>query len=165
MNVDRILDTLNAREVEYLLIGGMNYLLHHEPVLTYDVDIRIRDSAENRSRCEAALAELKAEWGRSEEEWGPIADKPSGWLSRQGMYALTSAYGSIDVFRSVLGLDDWQKSASTAHNGKTASGVPYVGLSDADMLKSQLALEDGDQKRDRIRKLREAIANQECRNG
>lgn len=165
MNVDHILEVLNARGVEYILIGGMNYLLRHEPVLTYDVDIWIRDSAENRSRCEAALAELNAEWGRSEEEWGPVADKPAGWLAQQGVYALTSAHGSIDVFRSVLGLGEWQKSASTALRDTTASGVSFAGLSDADMLKSQLALDDGDQKKDRIRKLREAIEKGEARNG
>ena len=33
MNVDHILKTLNAHEVAYLLIGGMNFLLRHAPVL------------------------------------------------------------------------------------------------------------------------------------
>ena len=34
MNIDHILQMFNASEVEYLLIGGMNFLLRHEPVLT-----------------------------------------------------------------------------------------------------------------------------------
>ena len=39
MNVDHILETLNGHQVVYLLIGGMNFLLRHTPVLTYDVDV------------------------------------------------------------------------------------------------------------------------------
>lgn len=39
MNVDGILRGLNDHGVEYILIGGMNFLLRHRPVLTYDVDI------------------------------------------------------------------------------------------------------------------------------
>jgi hypothetical protein len=38
MNIDHILQTFNTCEVDYLLIGGMNFLLRHEPVLTYDID-------------------------------------------------------------------------------------------------------------------------------
>ena len=34
MNIDHILQMFNASEVEYLLIGSMNFLLRHEPVLT-----------------------------------------------------------------------------------------------------------------------------------
>jgi hypothetical protein len=39
MNIDRILETFNRRDVSYLLIGDMNFLLRHAPVLTYDVDL------------------------------------------------------------------------------------------------------------------------------
>jgi hypothetical protein len=38
MNVDEILGELGAAGVDYLLIGGMNFLLRHEPELTFDVD-------------------------------------------------------------------------------------------------------------------------------
>jgi len=51
MNIDHILRTFNACAVEYLLIGGMNFLLRHEPVLTYDIDFWIRDTVVNRGHC------------------------------------------------------------------------------------------------------------------
>jgi hypothetical protein len=35
MDVDHILRTFDTHGVEFLLIGGMNFLLRHEPVLTY----------------------------------------------------------------------------------------------------------------------------------
>jgi hypothetical protein len=41
MNLDRILETFSAQRVDYILIGGVNFLLRHEPVTTYDID-RIR---------------------------------------------------------------------------------------------------------------------------
>ena len=48
MNVDTILDTMNRNMVDYILIGGMNFLLRHAPVITYDVDLWIKDTSGNR---------------------------------------------------------------------------------------------------------------------
>ncbi|GEM_PF-2492134 len=41
MDVDHILQTFATHAVDALLIGGMIFLLRHEPVLTYDVDLWI----------------------------------------------------------------------------------------------------------------------------
>jgi hypothetical protein len=157
MNVDRILETLKQFQVSYILIGGMNFLLRHKPELTYDVDIWIEDSSENRLRCEQALVALDAEWGRTDEEWRPVSQHPVGWLGWQPLFCLTSPHGAIDVFRSVAGLGDWNDSYSAAPRGMTAGGVDFVGLSDEDMLKCQLALNEGLRKRDRIATLEQAI--------
>jgi hypothetical protein len=81
MNADQILTTMNQFGVAYLLIGGMNFLLRHEPsLLTYDVDLWIENTPENRKRCESALAALDAEWGATDADWGPVAQRQSGWL-------------------------------------------------------------------------------------
>ena len=57
MDVHLILQTFNAHRVDYLLIGGMNFLLFHEPVLTFDVDLWIDDVPENlRARNSAGRA-------------------------------------------------------------------------------------------------------------
>ena len=156
MNVDRILSTLNEHHVEYLLIGGMNYLLRHEPVLTYDVDIWIHDTEPNLSHCEAALTALEARWGETEDDWQPVSRLPQAWLARQPLYCLTSPHGAIDVFRTVAGLDDWRACAARAVSGTTAGGVAYRGLADSDMLASQLALPPGGRKTARIRRLEQA---------
>ena len=47
MNVDRILGALNEQCVDYILFGGMNFLLRHVPELTFDVDIWVRDNDAN----------------------------------------------------------------------------------------------------------------------
>jgi hypothetical protein len=156
-NADHVLTTLNRHGVEYLLIGGLNFLLRHAPVLTYDIDVWIDDTPDNRRRCEAALSELQAQWGMTDEEWGPVAANQEGWLGRRSVYCMTSPYGAIDVFRSVEGLDPWPTCRRRAHAGQTASGVTFAGLSDADMLRCQLVLPEGQRNEARIRHLQNAL--------
>ncbi|MCO6457588.1 MAG: hypothetical protein J5I93_19985 [Pirellulaceae bacterium] len=165
MNVDRILETLNRHQVAYLLIGGMNFLLRHKPVLTFDVDLWIADDPTNRDRCERALAELDAQWGRDDEDWKPVSHHPPGWLESQPLFCLTSPHGAIDVFRRVAGLGSWDDSHATSVASRTASGVEYIGLSDDDMLRCQYALEDGLRKKDRIETLKRAIRERDTGDG
>ncbi len=83
MNIDRILDELNRHKVAYILIGGVNYLLRHKPVLTFDIDIWIEDNPANRQRCQRALEELDAEWGLTDDQCAPYASiRKIGWEHR-----------------------------------------------------------------------------------
>lgn len=157
MNVDRILAAFNEAGVDYLLIGGMNYLLRHAPVSTFDVDFWIEPSAENCRRCEAALSALDASWGPSEAEWRPVKERNAGWLGGQSVYCLSSPHGAIDIFLAVSGLPNWRECAARAVAGVTGGGVPYRGLCDRDMLASQEALAPADRKGERIHRLRQAI--------
>ena len=150
MNVDRILDTLNRHSVDYLLIGGMNFLLRHRPELTFDVDLWIADTTENRQRCAQALAELDAAWGPTDTAWASVRGLAGDWLVRQAVFCLTSPEGAIDIFRTVRGLPDWASCAQRAVAGCTAAGVPFRGLGDADMLAAQLALEPQQRKATRV---------------
>lgn len=150
MSIDEILGTMNRHGCRFLLIGGMNFMLRHRPILTYDADLWIEDSLENRRRCEAALMELKAEWGASDEEWGPVVQLPPGWLNRQHVYSLITSFGALDIFRSVVGLEDWETCRLRATAERTSSGTEYLGLSDEDMLQCQLALSEGEQKQARL---------------
>jgi hypothetical protein len=127
-------------------------------VLTYDVDLWIDDTSENRDRTEDALSELGAQWGSREDDWRLVADIGRGWLSRQSVFCVTSAVGAIDIFRAVRGLESWSQCRDRAYAGDTGARTPYFGLSDADMLTSQMALPEPEQKQDRIRTLRAAIA-------
>jgi hypothetical protein len=143
--------------VDYLLIGGANFLLRHQSYTTFDIDLWIDDTTANRARCEAALAALNAEWGRTDADWGPVAAKPAGWLNQQPVFCLISPHGMIDVFRSVKGLADWRQSFPRAAHEQTAAGTKYHGLGDADMLQCQLVLDPAQQKQDRIRVLQTAL--------
>ncbi len=158
MNIDRILAALNDGQVDHLLVGGVNFLLRHRPELTFDVDVWIRDTPGNRGRCEAALAALGAEWGRDEASWGPVSRLPAGWLDAQPVFCMTTPDGALDVFRAVKGLPDWSACAARAVSGRTAAGVAYRGLCDADMLACQLALPPAERKEARISALRAVLA-------
>lgn len=158
MNVDRILETFSRHEVDCLLIGGMNFLLRHQPVLTFDVDLWVADTPENLRRTERALAELGAEWGPSDADWRPVQDLPAGWLEWQTIFCLTSAQGPIDIFRAVRGLPHWDEAAARAVSATTAAGVPYRGLSDQDMLACQLALDEKDRKPERVKALQTILS-------
>jgi hypothetical protein len=165
MNVDHILREFNERRVAYILIGGMNFLLRHAPVLTFDIDFWIEDSPENVGRCEKALGALDAEWGASDDDWGPVAAKQPGWLLRQSLFCLTTPCGSIDVFRTVKGLESWAICQTRAYRGETAAGTPYRGLSDEDMLQSQTALDEMEQKQQRIQTLQAALNKKRLHGG
>lgn len=153
MNIDVILRAFNRQRVRHLLIGGVNYLIRHEPIITYDIDLWIEDSPPNRRRCEHALAKLGAEWGASVQDWRPVKRLPTGWLARQSVYCLTSPHGAIDVFRKVKGLREWRSSRNRAVRGTTGAGVAFWGLSDADMLRCQKALSRSERKGERVRSL------------
>jgi len=157
MDVDRILQTMNDHEVAYLLIGGMNFLLRHQPVLTFDVDLWIEDHELNRRRCEEALGSLAAEWGASDEDWEPTRRRPAGWLDHQPLFCLTSPHGAIDIFREVTGLPDWSACRRRALPEQTAAETRYWGLSDQDMLLCQLALDESQRKAQRVLTLEQAL--------
>ncbi len=157
MDTDAILGSLKEFEVEYILIGGMNFLLRHEPELTFDVDVWIEDDAKNRARLNGALRKLGAEWGATEKEWRSVPEDPQ-WLSRQKVYCLTTPCGALDIFRSVQGLEGrYPECRKAALQLATASGVPYVSLSDQHMLECQLALPGAERKERRISILKKAL--------
>jgi hypothetical protein len=157
MNIDRILDTCNRHGVNYLLIGGMNFLLRHQGNMTYDLDLWIEDTDDNRLRTEQALSALDAEWGPTDTTWQPVAQMPAGWLSRQSLFSLLSPHGAIDIFRSVRGLPDWQTCFQRAAREHFSPSIGYHAICDEDMLHSQLALDPGLQKPDRVRTLRQVL--------
>ena len=95
LDVDGILRQMNVRQVNCLLIGGMNYLLnHHRPEITYDIDLWAAADESNRARLCAALFDLGAEWGATEASWG-AADTPYLGLSDEHMLAFQEAL-SVD---------------------------------------------------------------------
>ena len=157
MNVDQILRTLNESQVDYLLIGGMNFLIRHLPELTFDVDIWVRDDEENLSRLNHGLRQLGAEWGRTEAEWTRVPDDWR-WLQSQGVFCLTTTQGALDIFRDVRGLQgQYLKCKQRGLLTQTAAGVFFTGLSDQDMLTCQEALPLEERKQRRMEVLRRAI--------
>jgi hypothetical protein len=158
MNVDAILEAFSQNEAEAILIGGMNFLLRHQPVLTFDVDLWVRDSDENLTRVTQSLRNLKAEWGRDDASWGPVQEGFQ-WLRQQTVFCFTTPYGALDIFREVAGLVDFEDCWARSAPKHTSAGIPFRSLSDDDMLACQLVLPEEQRRRDRVaylQKLKEA---------
>jgi hypothetical protein len=149
MNAERILAAFAGQQVDCLLIGGMNFLLRHQPMLTFDVDFWIRDAAANLERVHAALTDLEAQWGATEDAWAPIPRDPA-WLTRQGIFCFTTSEGAVDIFRNVRGLENYEVCKSRSTLLHTQRGTPYHSLADVDMLACQMALPDGARRLDRV---------------
>jgi len=157
MNVDAILESFARREVDAILIGGMNFLLRHQPVLTFDIDFWVRDVDENLSRAAAALRDLDAEWGKSEQTWGPLPVSHE-WLKMQHVFCLTTKHGAVDIFREVRGLEgQYEACRDRAASSVTAHGIAYLSLSDQDMLACQLALPENERRLDRVVYLKKCL--------
>jgi hypothetical protein len=150
----RLFRVLNEHQVRFILIGGMNYYLRYRPVTTQDIDIWIKPESQNSERCECALNSIGAEWGRTDDNWGPTAMKPQGWLSTQSVYCLVTECGMIDVFRSVAGLPDFEDSWDRGETVEFSAGVEYRSLSAQDMISCQLAIPEGSRRIDRMNHLK-----------
>ena len=150
VNVDAIFQALNREQVDYLLIGGMNFLLRHQPELTFDVDVWVRDDPVNLERLNHALRSLDAQWGPTETEWRAVPDDWR-WLQRQVVFCLTTEHGALDVFRDVRGLEGrYDECRQRASASVTGTGEKYLALSDKDMLACQEALPLSQRKPQRV---------------
>ncbi|MDX2227145.1 MAG: hypothetical protein SFY92_08680 [Verrucomicrobiae bacterium] len=157
MNIDLILDTLNRHQVDYLLIGGINFLLRHKPYLTFDIDILVRDEKNNLSRLNLALCDLEAKWGPNDRAWEKVPLN-SDWLNRQILFCLTTKHGPLDVFRQVDGLENqYEDCVRQCVQGRTSGGITYRGISDYHMLQCQLALPEHLRKAERVSILKAAL--------
>jgi hypothetical protein len=157
----RVLQTMNENSVNYLLIGGLNYFLVHKPVTTQDIDLLIEDTPENRSACEQALVELDAEWGKSDDDWGPVKAKSKGWLEAQSVYCLLTPFGPVDVFRSVPGIPGFSDAMFRGINYEIDAGLTVKLICARDLLKCQLALPEKYRKAERIDFLRGVLGNEQ----
>jgi hypothetical protein len=82
----------------------------------------------------------------------------SRWLCSQEVFCLTTAFGALDIFRGVRGLEGRYLECKTRGvRAITATGIQFIGLSDEDMLACQEALPAGERKERRIQVLRAAI--------
>lgn len=161
MNVDAILQALNEEQVDYMLIGGMNFLLRHLPELTFDVDIWVRDTPDNLEKTNRALQRIGAQWGVTEKDWQLVSADPK-WLLRQGCFCLTTKHGALDIFRDVRGLEGrYEECKAAAVAARTGTGINFAALSDAHMLACQEALLPHEQKAKRMEVLRQALKHKQ----
>lgn len=94
LDVEAILQALNARGVEYIVVGGICAALHGAPVATYDLDIVHSCAPGNVSRLLDVLGELDAFYRTHSSK----RIRPAGsHLSSNGHQLLMTRFGPLDV--------------------------------------------------------------------
>jgi hypothetical protein len=151
---------LNQHSVQYLLICGLNYFLRHRPITTQDIDVLVESSRDNLTRCENALAELNAEWGRDDADWTLTSLKPQGWMTGQSVFCMLTANAPLDIFLSVPGIANFEAADSNAVIVATSDGTLVRCLCTKDLLACQLALPEQMRRLDRVKHLLELQANE-----
>lgn len=95
---DEILRVLKQQDVEFVVVGGIAAILHGAPLTTQDLDVVYSVSAENISRLDRALTELKAYYldpaGRHIE---PSVQR----LASMKIHLLRTCFGRLDLLRAI----------------------------------------------------------------
>jgi len=99
----KIIEALNRYRVEYIVVGGFAATLYGCPEQTFDLDILYTDTAANRLRLLAVLADIGARWDE------PLSDAV---LQRQPVFALNTAFGDLDILSDVLGVGTYEQATS-----------------------------------------------------
>ena len=102
---DRLLATLSAHEVRFIIVGGLAATIHGSARLTQDVDIVYERSPENIERLVRALHDQRPYLR------GAPAGLPFDWSGatiRRGLnFTLTTRLGDIDLFGEIAGGGDY----------------------------------------------------------
>ena len=112
---------LNARGVEYLVVGGYAMALHGRPRYTGDLDIWIRRSPENAQRLMFALSEFG---------FGDVGLSPQDFELPQNVIQLGYPPFRIDLLTDIDGVDfdaAWPNRETTIHDALT---IHFVALTD-----------------------------------
>lgn len=125
-----LLLALNGCGVEYLVVGGYAVMRYSEPCFTKDLDLWVRNSAENAGRVYRALATLGA----------PLAADgvtPETFAEDRIVYQIGMAPVRIDVCTSIDGVDF--ESAWLRRVSSTFFGVPVSVISLEDLIANKEA--------------------------
>jgi hypothetical protein len=101
LEVDELLEVIDAHEVEYVIIGGFAVAAHGHPRATKDVDICPNPKQANLRRLAAALEELEATPIDLDEFKGEFDLRPDyEGLQQGGNWTLMTKHGRLDVMQT-----------------------------------------------------------------
>jgi hypothetical protein len=100
LDPERIFATLDARRVEYVVIGGIAVQAHGHVRMTNDIDLIPSPTPANLERLADALNDLDARVLNAENEHLAI---DAQMLPRATLWQLTTRHGDIDVLHEAPG--------------------------------------------------------------
>jgi hypothetical protein len=117
----RILATLLAHRVDFVLIGGLAGIAHGSSYPSYDVDIAYARDPENLERLAAALKELGAELRDAPEDIPFVLDAQT--LRAGSHFTFTTAYGPLDILADPDGAPAYPELKRVAGKPATIEGM------------------------------------------
>lgn len=126
-----LLQLLNEFRVEYLIVGGFAVMKYGEPRYTKDLDVWIRNSAQNSGRVIDALKKFGAPLDHDQIT-------PDTFAGKQVVYQIGIAPVRIDLLTEITGVefsDAWEKRVAS-----TFFGVPVHFISLDDLIINKRAL-------------------------
>jgi len=123
-----LLELLNARGVEYLVIGGFAYSFHAKPRFTADMDVLVKPDAANAKRLLAAL-----------DEFGFASLKLTidDFVQDGTIVQLGIEPGRVDILTSIAGVS-WEDAWKNRVSG-VLSGTPALFIGREDLIRNKLA--------------------------
>jgi hypothetical protein len=162
LDVDCILQSLDAHGVDYVLVGGLAGVLHGSPAMTNDADVVPSPDEANLGRLGDALRALDARIRSEAEPDGIAFDPHPSLLASMAMLNLTTRCGDLGIAFRPAALDDYDALVSASVRFEVA-GVELRVASLDDIIRSK---EAAGRAKDHatlpiLRALREEIARQE----
>lgn len=114
LDPERLITTLSAHGVRYVLIGALAARLQGFPRVTADADITPDLDPENLERLANALRELDARVFTDSVPEGLPFDFTSETLARSGMWKLTTDAGRLDILFDPPGVEGYEDLARGA---------------------------------------------------
>jgi hypothetical protein len=133
LDAERILRALDAREVDYVLIGGLAVQTHGHVRTTNDADLIPAPDPGNLERLAAALRDLDARVLNPGQEDVEVDAK---MLPRATIWQFSTRDGGVDVMHEVPGGRSYAELSDRALHVKLGEvDVPVVGLDDLIQMK------------------------------
>jgi hypothetical protein len=133
---ERMLEVLERRGVDYVLIGGLAGVLHGSPAVTFDTDVCAARDRGNLDRLAAALREMKARIRTDAEPAGLPFTCDASFLSTMNLVNLKTKFGDFDISFEPAGFDGYDELA--VHSVDLAvGGVTVKVASLADVIRSK----------------------------
>ena len=95
--LERIVETLAAHAVNFVVIGNYGAHLHGAQVQTEDVDVAYQRTEENHRRLAAALEEMDAHIRRTEDFKIPLPTDQPGIFEERDFWRLQTIHGDVDL--------------------------------------------------------------------
>jgi len=141
-NDKALLTRLKEHNVEFVIIGGVCGVLHGVPLITLDLDICCRFSAENLRRIEAAVIDLHP-YHRLAANKLPL-ELSDSLISRLNNLYLNTDLGILDCLSEVAGIGNYTEVFKCSVSCKTSYGEFRMLSLDALIVAKQAAGRDRD---------------------